>query len=121
MGRSGSWALLLLASCAAAPGAGESDRPSILWIIVEDASANLSCYGETDIQTPALDALAGEGVRFENAFATCPVCSPSRSALITGMYQTTLGAHQHRSQHIGRKAASGYSRWSFSPRSAANC
>ena len=105
LGRPAAWAALLLGSCAATPGAGEPSRPNILWIIVEDASPNLSCYGETVIRTPNLDALARDGVRFENAFTTCPVCSPSRSALITGMVQTTLGAHQHRSQHIGRKAS----------------
>ncbi|MCB9783132.1 MAG: sulfatase [Candidatus Omnitrophica bacterium] len=75
-----------------------SAAPNIVWIIGEDASPNLSCYGEKTIETPRLDGLAHEGVRFENAFVTCPVCSPSRSAMVTGMYQTTLGAHNHRSQ-----------------------
>lgn len=79
-------------------------RPNILWIVAEDASPHLGCYGETAIKTPHLDALAGEGVRFENAFVTCPVCSPCRSALATGMYQTTLGAHNHRSQKDSGKA-----------------
>jgi arylsulfatase A-like enzyme len=60
-------------------------------------SANLSCYGETAIRTPAIDRLAAEGLRFTRAYATSPVCSPFRSALITGMYQTTIGAHHHRS------------------------
>ena len=60
--------------------------------------ATCSCYGETAIQTPHLDALAGDGVRFENAFTTAAVCSPVRSALVTGMYQTTSGSHNHRSQ-----------------------
>jgi len=73
-------------------------RPNILWIIAEDMSCNFSCYGEKTIQTPNIDKLAGEGVKFEQVFVTCPVCSPSRSALISGMYQTKLGAHNHRSQ-----------------------
>jgi arylsulfatase A-like enzyme len=60
-------------------------------------SASFSCYGETLIQTPHVDRLAREGTRFENAFITAPVCSPCRSALITGMYQISIGAHQHRS------------------------
>ncbi|MCA9412266.1 MAG: sulfatase-like hydrolase/transferase, partial [Candidatus Omnitrophica bacterium] len=62
-----------------------SAAPNIVWIIGEDASPNLSCYGEKTIKTPRLDGLAQEGVRFENAFVTCPVCSPSRSAMVTGM------------------------------------
>ncbi|MBI1349331.1 sulfatase-like hydrolase/transferase [bacterium] len=72
-------------------------RPNILWIIVDDMSANFSCYGETVIETPYVDRLAREGTRFTKAFVTAPVCSPCRSALITGMYQTSIGAHQHRS------------------------
>ncbi len=73
------------------------EKPDILWIVVDDMSANLGCYGETSIATPNLDRLAREGTRFTRAFTTAPVCSPSRSALITGMYQTSIGAHQHRS------------------------
>jgi len=78
-------------------------RPNIVWIVAEDASPHIGCFGETAIKTPNLDRLAGEGIRFANAFTTAPVCSTSRSALITGMYQTALGAHNHRSQHMGVK------------------
>ncbi len=72
-------------------------RPNILWIIVDDMSANFSCYGEKTIRTPHVDQLAAAGTRFSRAFVTAPVCSPCRSALITGCYQTTIGAHHHRS------------------------
>ena len=72
-------------------------RPNIVWIIVDDMSANFSCYGEKRISTPHVDRLAKEGVQFARAFVTAPVCSPCRSALITGCYQTTIGAHHHRS------------------------
>src|SRR5574341_1494589 len=72
-------------------------RPNIVWFVVDDMSANFSCYGEKLIQTPHVDRLAREGTRFTHAFTTAPVCSPSRSALITGMYQTSIGAHHHRS------------------------
>ncbi len=72
-------------------------RPNVLWFVVDDMSANFSCYGEKLIQTPHVDRLAAEGTRFSRAFVTAPVCSPCRSALITGMYQTTIGAHHHRS------------------------
>ena len=82
--------------CLPAASAAEA-RPNVLWFIVDDMSANFGCYGETKIATPHIDRLAREGVRFDNAFVTAPVCSPCRSALITGMYQTSIGAHQHRS------------------------
>lgn len=88
--------LFLLSTLAFA--SSKNGKPNILWIFIEDASPHISCYGETAIQTPAIDKLAQEGIRFENAFVTCPVCSPSRSALVTGMYQTTTGSHNHRSQ-----------------------
>jgi arylsulfatase A-like enzyme len=72
-------------------------RPNIVWIFVDDMSANFSCYGEKTIRTPHVDRLATDGIRFTKAFVTAPVCSPCRSALITGCYQTTIGAHHHRS------------------------
>lgn len=72
-------------------------RPNIVWIIAEDMSCHFGYQGETTIKTPNVDRLAGEGIVFDAAYITCPVCSPSRSALITGMYQTTIGAHNHRS------------------------
>ncbi len=72
-------------------------RPNVLWFIVDDMSANFSCYGEKLIATPHVDRLAREGTRFTRAFTTAPVCSPCRSGFITGLYQTTIGSHQHRS------------------------
>ncbi len=74
-----------------------ASRPNILWFVVDDMSANFSCYGENTIETPHVDRLAREGTNFTRAFVTAPVCSPCRSALITGMYQTSIGAHHHRS------------------------
>lgn len=77
--------------------AEDARRPNIVWIIPDDMSANFSCYGETAIETPNVDQLAADGVKFTNAFVTAPVCSTCRSAFITGMYQTSIGAHHHRS------------------------
>ena len=77
--------------------AAEVKRPNILWLIGEDFSPHLGCYGTREVWTPNLDKLAGEGMRFTRAFSTAPVCSASRSAFMTGMYQTTIGAHHHRS------------------------
>ena len=71
-------------------------RPNILWITVEDMSLHLGSYGDAVAQTPNLDRLANEGVRYANAFATAPVCSASRTAVITGMHQSSIGGHQHR-------------------------
>ena len=74
----------------------KDDRPNILWITIEDWSPDLSCYGTKGIQTPHVDKLASEGMRFKTAFTTSPVCSTSRSAMMTGFHQNYIGAHQHR-------------------------
>lgn len=89
--------VLALAAFQLAPCAESPPPPNIVWFIVDDMSANFSCYGEKLISTPNVDALAARGTRFSKAFVTAPVCSPCRSALITGCYQTTIGAHHHRS------------------------
>ena len=70
------------------------DRPNILWITCEDMSPTLGCYGDEFATTPHIDELANQSVRYTHAFATNPVCSPSRSCLITGIYANTLGT-QH--------------------------
>jgi arylsulfatase A-like enzyme len=73
----------------------DTTRPNILWIYVEDTNDWMSCYGDKLIQTPNIDALADSGTRFTRAYMPAGVCSPTRSAIITGMHQTTIGAHQH--------------------------
>lgn len=71
------------------------NKPNILWICVEDINPLLGCYGTKANSTPNIDRLAQEGVLFEKAFAASPVCSPARSAIITGYMATTLGIHNH--------------------------
>ncbi|MEO1993145.1 MAG: sulfatase [Pirellulales bacterium] len=71
-------------------------KPNILWIMLEDWSTDLSCYGTPLVQTPNIDRLATEGIRYEHAFSTAPVCSTSRSAMMTGFHQNYIHAHQHR-------------------------
>ncbi len=72
-------------------------RPNVLWIYGEDLSPDLGCYGTPAVSTPNIDRLASEGIRHTQAFVTAPVCSASRSALITGTWQTHFDAHNHRS------------------------
>jgi N-sulfoglucosamine sulfohydrolase len=71
-------------------------RPNIIWISNEDMSPRLGVYGDSIARTPVLDRLARQSVRYTHAFTTAPVCAPSRAAIITGMYQTTIGAHHMR-------------------------
>ncbi|WP_430811949.1 MULTISPECIES: sulfatase-like hydrolase/transferase [unclassified Carboxylicivirga] len=74
------------------------EQPNILWITIEDTSPHfIGCYGNEDARTPVIDHLAMDGVRFTNAFSTGTVCSPSRTAIITGVKTYKTGTGNHRS------------------------
>ena len=91
------WLLVFVAlGCASRLAAAE--RPNVVWIVAEDISPNLGCYGDPDAATPNLDRLAAQGARFTRCFTHAPVCAPSRSGLITGQFPTTLGSHHMRSK-----------------------
>src|SRR5688572_8311525 len=89
--------LLLIVSL---PAFSAQSRPNILWISAEDISPDLGSYGDGYARTPNLDKLASQGLRFAKAFSVAPVCAPSRSAIITGMYATSIGSHNMRSKAV---------------------
>ena len=94
---------MAMASRRTTSGAEEArggERPNILWISIEDTSPDLGCYGDKYAVTPNLDELAAEGVRHTNVFTSAGVCAPSRSAIITGMYATTIGTHHMRCEGV---------------------
>ena len=78
-------------------------KPNIVWIMMEDWGYQLSCYGEAGVFTPNIDKVAAEGIKYTNSFCTAPVCSPSRSAMITGFHQNYIGANQHRTAKEDKK------------------
>jgi uncharacterized sulfatase len=90
----------VLPSLSAAHGAQPNDsvepRPNILWISLEDISPDFGCYGDTYAKTQLFDRFARDGVRFTRVFTHSPVCAPSRSGIITGMYPTSIGTHHMR-------------------------
>ena len=94
--------LVLGALLAGAAAAEETTvpKPNVLWIDIDDQSPWYSSYGHDLVETPNIDALAREGVLFERAYAPTPVCSPTRSSLITGSYAIRIGAHDHRSGRV---------------------
>src|SRR5262245_11534277 len=64
-----------------------AERPNVIVILIDDLGAcDLGCYGSTYHRTPNLDRLAAAGIKFTDAYAACPVCSPTRAALLTGKY-----------------------------------
>ncbi|MDZ7691103.1 MAG: sulfatase [Balneolaceae bacterium] len=90
--------LLLLTACEEnGTETQELDKPNILWITSEDNSPYLGAYGDSLAVTPNLDKLADQGIVYENAFATTPVCAPSRFTLITGLYANVMGTENMRS------------------------
>ena len=75
-------------------GKASSDRPNVILITGDDLGwRELGCCGNPDIRTPNLDELAGQGVRFTNAFVTAPSCSASRASIITGQAPHSVGVH----------------------------
>jgi arylsulfatase A-like enzyme len=75
-----------------------SERPNILWLVTEDMGPYIASFGDNSIQTPNLSRLANEGVRYPNLFSPSGVCAPSRAAIATGMYPTSIGAGHMRTK-----------------------
>lgn len=91
---------LLISLLIIANSAFAQQKPNILWVTIEDTSPQfIGCYGNTNARTPVIDKLAQEGVRFTNAFSTGTVCSPSRTAIITGVKTYKTGTGNHRSKY----------------------
>ncbi|HEX8912350.1 MAG TPA: sulfatase [Humisphaera sp.] len=92
------WLACLLVGLWAGPAAADQSagrrqgKPNILVFLVDDlGQRDVGCYGSTFYETPSIDKLATEGVRFTDAYAACPVCSPSRAALLTGRLPQRTG------------------------------
>ena len=82
------------AATAAMPGwtqtmSSNRERPDVLFIAIEDVKTCFGCYGHPICRTPNLDAFARSGVRFDNAQCQAPVCNPTRSSMLTGLYPST--------------------------------
>lgn len=73
-----------------------SNKPNILWLVVEDMSPIIEPYGDNTIKTPSITQLANEGVTYTNVYSTSGVCSPSRAAIALGMYPSSVGANNMR-------------------------
>jgi arylsulfatase A-like enzyme len=88
----GTTAASLAISCSALAKGKAAGKPNILLILVDDLGyGDLSSYGANDLQTPNIDKLMASGMRFDNFYTNCPVCSPTRASLLTGRYPDLVG------------------------------
>ncbi|MEE9432259.1 MAG: sulfatase [Melioribacteraceae bacterium] len=85
--------ILVFVGCSKTP----QEKPNIIWLMAEDISNDLECYGMKAVKTPTLNKLAEDGILFTNTFSTNPICGPNRSAMLTGVHQVKMNAHNHRS------------------------
>lgn len=82
-------------------------KPNILFILIDDLGwRDLSCYGSSFYETPNLDRLATQGMTFTDAYAACPVCSPTRASILTGKYPARLGLTNYIGGHNNGKLLS---------------
>ena len=75
-----------------APGAPRERKPNFIILLSDDLGyGDVGCFGSPDVATPNIDGIARRGVQFTDGYVTCPVCSPSRAAVMTGRYQQRFG------------------------------
>jgi len=110
--------LVFVACSCAAPLSAAERKPNIVFILIDDMGwTDIGCMGSDLYQTPNIDRLASQGVKFTNAYSACTVCSPSRAALLTGKYPARLHLTDWIAGHVKPKAKLKIPDWTqFLPR-----
>ena len=89
--------LLFAFLCVLCGHSSAAERPNILWLVSEDHGPHVGCYGDPYATTPTFDALAAKGLRYKHCWSNAPVCAPSRTTLICGLYASSTGGEHMRS------------------------
>jgi len=85
-------ASLAVPSCKAGPATKLQKKPNIVFILIDDMGwPDVACYGSKFHETPNIDRLASQGMKFTDAYAACPVCSPTRASIMAGQYPARVG------------------------------
>ena len=91
-------------SCKSDIDKNKEQLPNIIWLVAEDQSPEFfPIYGNSTVELPIIESLAKDGILFNNAYTPAPVCAPARSAIITGLYPSTLGTHNMRTYNSYKK------------------
>jgi N-sulfoglucosamine sulfohydrolase len=88
--------LLVLISCNNNSNDNTDNTFNVVWLVAEDLSPYIPSFGDSTIETPSLSRMAAEGVSYSNVYSVSGVCAPSRAAIATGMYPSSIGAHHMR-------------------------
>jgi arylsulfatase A len=84
--------------------AAANDKPNVLFILADDLGyGGLNCYGTDWLETPNLDRLCSEGMRFTEGYASHPTCQPSRIAILSGQYAPRTGGYRVAEHHRGKE------------------
>src|SRR5438477_12531582 len=92
------------------------EKPNIIFMLIDDMGAtDLTCFGSSFYQTPNIDRLAHDGMKFTHAYSACTVCSPTRASIISGRYPAELHLTDWIAGHNGPKAKLRIPDWSQRP------
>jgi arylsulfatase A-like enzyme len=99
-------AFLTILCCVCSRAAAEESKPNLIFILVDDQGYyDLGCYGGAEFDTPRIDRMAREGIRFTDYYAAAPICSPSRAGILTGCYPRRVGLETWLRNSVHRQMA----------------
>ncbi len=107
-------AAALVAPKGVSASSGSHKKPNIVFILIDDMGwPDVACYGSKFHETPNVDRLARQGMKFSDAYAACPVCSPTRASIMAGQYPARIRSANRLCQGVARAGGSQHDRSAF--------